>query len=47
MVQACHANMVAYTVFCHLNRHHDNQFASGWYNDYLAPGDSQGGPQAI
>jgi hypothetical protein len=41
------ADLVAYTVFCHLNRHHGNQFAWEWYNDYLAPRDCQGGPQAL
>ncbi|WP_270239783.1 DUF3800 domain-containing protein [Kocuria marina] len=41
------ADLVAYAVFCHLNRHAGNQFAWEWYNDYLAPRDCQGGPQAL
>lgn len=41
------ADLVAYVVFAHLNRHEGNKFAWDWYQDYLAPRDCQHGPQAI
>ena len=41
------ADLVAYTVFCHLNRHPGNQFAWEWYVDYLAPRDCHYGPLEI
>lgn len=41
------ADLVAYTVFCHLNRHGGNEFAWGWYEQYLAASDSQGAPRPV
>lgn len=41
------ADLVAYVAFCHLNRHEGNKFAWDWYEDYLAPRNSQQGPQEI
>ncbi|MBP3044833.1 DUF3800 domain-containing protein [Arthrobacter jiangjiafuii] len=41
------ADLVAYVVFTHLNRHDGNKFAWDWYEDYLAPRDCHLGPQEI
>ncbi|MFS0717902.1 DUF3800 domain-containing protein [Arthrobacter sp. 1P04PC] len=41
------ADLVAYTVFCHLNRHAGNQFAWNWYTDHLATQDCQLEPQPV
>ncbi|MEI5005420.1 DUF3800 domain-containing protein, partial [Micrococcus yunnanensis] len=41
------ADLVAYTAFCHLNRHRGNEFAWSWYEQYLAPRDCQQGSQEI
>lgn len=41
------ADVVAYTAFCHLNRHRGNEFAWNWYEQYLAPRDVRQGPQEI
>lgn len=41
------ADLVAYTAFCHLNRHEGNEFAWDWYENYLVFRDCQRGPQQI
>lgn len=41
------ADLVAYTAFTHLNRHHNNRYGWEWYNNYLAPVNPQGGPLAV
>ncbi|RKO21853.1 DUF3800 domain-containing protein [Pseudarthrobacter phenanthrenivorans] len=41
------ADLVAYTVFCHLNQHPGKKFAWNWYTEYLSSRDCQGGPQSI
>ena len=41
------ADLVAYTAFTHLNRHHNNRYGWNWYDDYLSQRDPRGGPTAI
>ncbi|MEU1713548.1 DUF3800 domain-containing protein [Micrococcus luteus] len=41
------ADLVAYTVFCHLNRHKGNEFAWGWYEQYLEPRECEQGLQQM
>jgi len=38
------ADLVAYTVFTHLNRHAGNEFGWNWYEDFLRGKDVAGGP---
>jgi len=40
-------DLVAYAAFRHLNRHGGNEFAWGWYENYLLPRDCQQGPQQM
>ncbi|WP_307387460.1 DUF3800 domain-containing protein [Microbacterium testaceum] len=41
------ADLVAYTVYTHLNRHQGNQFGWEWYEDYLRAKDVNGAPEEI
>lgn len=41
------ADLVAYTAFCHLNRHAGNVYAWNWYADHLAASDTRRGPRPI
>ncbi|RLY95085.1 hypothetical protein CWC38_07495 [Kocuria tytonicola] len=41
------ADLVAYSAFCHLNRHQGNEFAWEWYEQYLTPRGPFDGPQGI
>lgn len=41
------ADLVAYTVFTHLNRHSGNEFGWTWYEDHLADKDVHGGPLEV
>ncbi|GMA36842.1 DUF3800 domain-containing protein [Demequina litorisediminis] len=38
------ADLVAYSVFTHLNRHPNNEFGWDWYERYIQPSDVNGGP---
>ena len=41
------ADLVAYTVFTHLNRHAGNEFGWSWYEDFLQGKDVAGGPVGL
>lgn len=41
------ADLVAYSVFTHLNRHDGNEFGWHWYDEYLRPKDVHGNPLEI
>ena len=41
------ADLVAYSVFTHLNRHPGNEFGWSWYEDYLQSKDVNGSPKRL